>query len=86
MAGAAIRKVIVKGRTFSLIAPEANFVPLTVNLDKLNEMKGQISEMDLAADIYMDVERLAKFASEKEIAEDIEKDFKKTGWRLVTKK
>ena len=86
MAGAAMRKVIVKGRTFSLIAPETNFVPLTVNLDKLNEMEGKISKMNLSADAYMDIERLAKFASEKEIAEDIEKDFRKTGWRLVSKK
>lgn len=79
MIGSSVRKVIVNGRKFSLLTSELNFVPLTIDLDKLDESKDQIKKMGLDEKA---IKELQGFDNEDDIAEDIIKDFKSMGWRL----
>ena len=80
MIGSAVRDVVVEGRVFSLISPELNFVPFTIDLDRLEEEKEKIDKMKLDKDFLKEIEKLE---TEEEIAKDIEKDFKKMGWKKV---
>lgn len=83
MMGAAMRKVIVNRRKISLLTAELNFVPLEIDLDKLEEMKPKIKKMNLPEDAFLDLEKIAKLYNEKFIAKDIENDFKNSGWKMV---
>lgn len=80
MVGGAIRKVVVKGRKVSFLTPELNFVPLVIDLDKLDEQKERIKKMKMDEEY---IKKLASLTTEKEMADDIIKDFKQSGWRLV---
>ncbi|KKM68574.1 hypothetical protein LCGC14_1459490 [marine sediment metagenome] len=80
MVGGAMRKVVVKGRKISFLTPELNFVPLIIDLDKLDEQKERIEKMKMDKKY---IKKLASLTTEKKIANDIAKDFKQSGWRLV---
>jgi len=82
MVGGAMRKVVVKGRKISFLTPELNFVPLIIDLDKLDEQKERIEKMKMDKKY---IKKLASLTTEKKIANDIAKDFKQSGWRLVYK-
>ncbi|KKN65821.1 hypothetical protein LCGC14_0477570 [marine sediment metagenome] len=80
MVGGAMRKVSVNKRKVSFLTPELNFVPLIIDLDKLDEQKERIEKMNMDEE---QIEKLAALKTEKQIANDIIKDFKQSGWRLV---
>ena len=80
MIGSAIREVVVNGRTFSLISPELNFVPITINLDRIEEHEDTIKKMKFDKEL---IRQMQELETEEEIAEDIYKDFKKMGWKKV---
>ena len=77
--GSAFRKVVVKERTISLLTAELNDVPLVINLDKLDEEKNKMEDMGYNPE---DFRIFAELQNEDEIAEDIIKDFKQSGWLL----
>ncbi len=80
MVGGAMRKIVVKGKKVSFLTPELNFVPLIIDLDKLDEQKERIKKMKMDEKY---IKKLASLTTEKEMANDIIKDFKQSGWRLV---
>ncbi len=80
MVGGAMRKVSVNKRKVSFLTPELNFVPLVIDLDKLDEQKERIEKMNMDEE---QIEKLAALKTEKQIANDIINDFKQSGWRLV---
>ena len=80
MVGGAMRKVVIKKRNISFLTAELNFVPLVIDLDKLDEEKDKIEKMKMDKDY---LKELALLTTERKIANDIIKDFKKTGWRVV---
>lgn len=80
--GSALRLVTITKRKVSLITAENNFVPLTLNLDKIDEEKDKIKSVGLN---QKELKAIAKLKNEKAIAEDIIKDFKQSGWRLIRK-
>ena len=80
MVGGAIRKVVIEGRKISFLAAELNFVPLVIDLDKLDEEKEKIEKMKMDKEI---LKELSLLKTERQIANDIIMDWKKQGWRLV---
>lgn len=80
MVGGAMRKVVVKGRKISFLTSELNFVPLIIDLDKLDEQKERIKKMKMDEKY---IKELSLLKTPKKIAKDIIKDFKQSGWRLV---
>ena len=82
MVGSALRKVVVDGRKISMASQETGFVPISFDLNRLTDsaMFNQLS--DQQKQILEDIRDLE---TEEEMAKDIIKDFKKTGWRLVKK-
>ena len=80
MVGGAIRKIVVKGRKVSFLTSELNFVPLIIDLDKMDEQKQRIEKMNIDKEY---IKKLALLTTERKIADDIIKDFKQSGWRLV---
>ena len=82
MVGGAMRKVVVKGRKVSFLTPELNFVPLIIDLDKMDEQKERIEKMKMDKEY---IKKLSLLTTEKKIANDIINDFKQSGWRLVYK-
>ena len=80
MVGGAIRKVVVKGRKISFLTAELSFVPYIIDLDKLDKEKEKIKEMKMDKKL---IKELALLKTEKDLANDIIKDWKKQGWRLV---
>ncbi len=80
MVGGAMRKVVVKERKVSFLTAELNFVPLIIDLDKLDEQKERLKKMKVDEKF---IKKLALLTTEKEMADDIIKDFKQSGWRLV---
>lgn len=86
--GGALRKVVVNGRKLSLITAELGFNPLTIDLDKLGteQNKEKLDRLKLSDEDRKTIKEISKLGSEEDIAQDIIKDFQKTGWRLVKKK
>ena len=80
MVGGAMRKVVIKGRKVSFLTAELNFVPMSIDLDKLDQEKEKIKKMKIDEE---QIKELALLKTERQIADDITKDWKKTGWRLV---
>jgi len=78
--GGAIRKVFINGRKISLLTAEANFVPIEIDLDKISDIKKELSpEEELL------LKEIALLETEEDMAKDIIKDFQKRGWRLINK-
>lgn len=80
--GGALRKVNIEGRKIFMMSQETGFTPQLMDLDKLNnkELKKKmgVEQMRLMKEI-------AGLDTEEEMAQDIIKDFQRTGWRLVKK-
>lgn len=77
--GAALRRVFIDGRKISFLTAELNNVPLTINLDKLDEEKDKIKKMGFDKG---ELEQLSSLKTEKDLVQDVIKDFEKSGWRL----
>ena len=80
--GSGLRKVIIKGREIAFILPELNNVPLVLNLDKLEEHKEDIKQMKIDKET---LDELMQLVTEEDLANDIMKDLKRTGWRVLKK-
>lgn len=78
--GSALRRVFIDGRKVSFLTGELGNTPLTIDLDKLDEQKEKIKEMNVDK---KELEKLSKLKTEEEIANDITKDFRKSGWRKI---
>ncbi len=86
--GSAYRKVVVDKRVVRLLSGELGFVPLTVDLDKLGskEATKAIKNAKMSDEDKKMMVELAKLGSERAIADDIKRDFQRSGWRLVSRK
>lgn len=78
--GSALRRVFINGRKVSLLTGELGNTPLTIDLDKLDEQKEKIKETKMDK---KELEKLAKLKTEEEIAKDVTKDFRRSGWRAI---
>ncbi len=81
--GGAIRKVFVDGRKISFLAAELGFQPLEIDLGTLDKKEDQLKKMKLNKKELDLIQQLSLLGNEDEIAKDIIKDFKKTGWRYI---
>lgn len=83
--GGALRRIFIKDRAITMISPEMGFTPITIELDKLAESATQekMQRLKLTDDDKFTIKSLAELGSEEDIAKDIIKDFKKTGWRCI---
>jgi len=83
--GSAVRRVRIDNKELTFLTSELGFQPLKLELDKLdsNKNKKMIKKMKLNKQDIILLKEIAKLGNEKEIANDINKDFKKTGWRLI---
>lgn len=80
--GAALRRVIIKGREIAFLLPELNNVPLVINLDKLDECKKEIKKMKMDKKT---LKELSELLTEDDLERDIVKDLQRIGWRAVRK-
>lgn len=78
--GGALRRVFIYGRKVSFLTGELGNTPLTIDLDKLDEQKEKMREMNIDK---KELEKLSKLKTEEELAADIIKDFRKSGWREI---
>ncbi len=78
--GSALRKVTISGRKILMASQETGFVPIDFDLDKLEDSKvfNQLTEEQKLL-----FEEIKNLKTEDEMAEDIIKDFKQTGWKLA---
>lgn len=85
--GAGIRKVNIDDKKIIFLASELSFKPLEIDLNKLDseQMQNTIKKAKMSGEEVKNLKELSKLSNEEEIAKDIIKDFKKTGWRLVKK-
>lgn len=84
ISGSAVRKVIINEKVISLITPEMHFVPLRIDLNKLNETKEQMKEnKGLTEEDFKMISDLSALNSEEALKKDIIKDFQARGWRRV---
>ncbi len=81
--GGAIRKVFVDGRKISFLTAELGFQPLEVDLSTLDKKEEELKKMNLKGEDLNLIKQLSLLGNEDEIAKDIIKDFKKTGWRYI---
>ena len=82
--GGALRKVFINGRIISLMTAETGYAPMTIDLDKLNDKDNKKKLKEMGTDDKF-LKQLSKLKTEKEIANDIKKDFQADGWRLIKK-
>lgn len=82
--GSALRKVKIDKRTISMATKETGFVPMVMDLDKLdsNNQKKKIRKK-LGKDGLKVMKEIALLNTEEEMAKDITKDFQSTGWRKI---
>ena len=77
--GGALRKVFINNRKVSLLSAETNFVPVEIDLDKIdNNLKKKISDEEKIL-----LKEVALLRTEEDMANDIKIDFQKKGWRLI---
>lgn len=81
--GGSIRNVLIEDRKISMLSKETNFIPMVIDLNKLDVKK---IEKDLGKEGLEQIKEIAKLNTEEEMAEDIKKDFQRTGWRMVRRK
>lgn len=78
--GHSLRRVNINNREISFATQETGFVPLKLNLDKLEDFK----EYDKLNDEEKKLlEECKKLKTEEDMAYDLIKDFKKGGWKLI---
>lgn len=78
--GAALRRIFIDGRKMTYLGAELNNVPLTIDLDKLDEEEDKIKKMGFDIEI---LKELANLKTEKDLIDDMTKDFRKSGWRRL---
>lgn len=79
--GSALRNIVVKNNKVTISAGEMGFVPFTIDLNKLEELENDKAWGSLEKEDQELIRRIAKLGTDKEIVDDIIKDWKKTGWR-----
>lgn len=77
-----VRTIKVEGRKVTILTPELNFVPFEIDLDRLNKDDERFSKLN---DLKKLIEEIAELNTEQEMINDVTKDFKKTGWRCVSR-
>lgn len=77
-----MRKVNIEGRKIYMMSQETGFTPQVMDLDKLDssKLKKKMGNEEMKL-----MKEIANFNTEEEMAEDIIKDFQRTGWRLAKK-
>ena len=81
--GSALRNVVVKDNKVTISTGELGFQPFTIDLNRLEELENDKAWDSLEEDDKKLIRQIAKLGTDKEIAADIIKDFKKTGWRPI---
>ncbi len=81
--GSRVRRIKIDGKEVSIMSSETGFVPLKFNLDKLEENKDKFKEFKLTEEDIKVLNELKELGSEQKMANDIKKDFKKTGWKVI---
>lgn len=76
--GSVFIQVKIEGRTIEFVTPMLNFVPIRIDLNKLNEQKEKLSRLDMDEDF---IKALSRLKTEEELAKDLIKDLTKSGWR-----
>lgn len=79
--GGALRKVVVKDRKVSIMTGELGFEPFTIDLNKLEDLENHKAYANMSPEEKEEIKELAKLGTDEEIAKDITRDWKKTGWR-----
>ena len=74
--GSSIRRVFIRDRKISFIIPENGFVPIEIDLDKLNKK-------DFKGKFDTEFAELSKLKTEEDMVRDITRDFQKQGWRRI---
>lgn len=75
--GSIVREATINGRVVTLLTPELNYQPLEIDLDKLDINNPKFAGMkDL-------IRELSNLESEKDILDDLKKDFVKSGWSVM---
>ncbi len=82
VAGSSLRRVIIDERKITMMSPETKFVPMVMDLDKINE-KEIIKKMGKDGLKFM--KEISKLETEEDMAQDVIKDFQRTGWRRIKK-
>lgn len=78
--GGSLRRASINERKISFASQETGFVPMFMDLDKIDE-KEIIKKMGRdGLEFIKDIQELKK---EDDMAIDIIKDFRRTGWRLI---
>lgn len=78
--GGSLRRAVVNGRKISFASQETGFVPMIMDLDKLDE---KVINEDMGSEDLKLIKEIKKLKTEKAMAKDIIKDFQRTGWRLI---
>ena len=82
--GSSLRKVVIDKRVISMMAKETGFIPITMDLDKMDSssQKKKITKK-LGKDSLKIMKEISLLNTEEEMAKDITKDFQSTGWRKI---
>lgn len=78
--GGELWRIVIREREISFILPLLNNVPLTINLDKLDEHREDIVKMKMDDET---LEELSQLETEEDMAKDITSDLRIMGWRLL---
>ena len=78
MRGSAYVDVVIKGREITFITALLNFVPIKIDLDKLDKQKDKIKQMKLDKKL---LKELSNLKTEEDMFKDLKKDLPKSGWR-----
>ncbi len=71
--------VYIKGRVLTFVTPLLNFVPIKIDLDKLEEQKDKMSRVKIDKET---LRVLSSLKTEEEMIEDLKEDMIKSGWRF----
>lgn len=82
--GSRLRRVFVNGRKISLLSSENSFIPLEINLEKLDEPETKKKLKQSKVDKET-IKELSLLNTSEDIEGDIMKDFRQLGWRLIKK-
>lgn len=79
MRGSAYIDVIIEGRKLSFATPMLNYVPIKIDLDKLDEHLDKIRQMNLDEEL---LNQLSNLKTEEEMKNDLVEDLQKSGWEV----
>lgn len=83
VAGSSLRRVTIDERVISFLVAENNFVPIQVDLDKINSDKE--IQKKLGKENVKLLKEIALLKTEEDMAQDVIRDFQRTGWRRISK-